>query len=151
MDDVPWTSTPLVGRSTEMAALLSAVDDAKTRRAGAVLLSGDAGVGKTRLLDEVATGAHERGFGVLVGHCTDFGDAGLPYLPFTEIFGRLAGERPDLVESVLTNFPAIGRLLPTHRLIGAQPFRRKASWTAPPCSTPYSGPSPPSRPASRCW
>jgi DNA-binding NarL/FixJ family response regulator len=121
MDDVPWTSTPLVGRSTEMAALLSAVDDARTRRAGAVLLSGDAGVGKTRLLDEVATGAHERGFGVLVGHCTDFGDAGLPYLPFTEIFGRLAGERPDLVDSVLTNFPAIGRLLPTHRLIGAQP------------------------------
>jgi DNA-binding NarL/FixJ family response regulator/tetratricopeptide (TPR) repeat protein len=119
MDDVPWTSTPLVGRSTEMAALLSAVDDARTRRAGAVLLSGDAGVGKTRLLDEVATGAAERGFGVLVGHCTDFGDAGLPYLAFTEIFGRLAGERPDLVESVLTNFPAIGRLLPTHRLIGA--------------------------------
>lgn len=121
MDDVPWTSTPLVGRSTEMAALLSAVDDARTRRAGAVLLSGDAGVGKTRLLDEVATGAHERGFGVLVGHCTDFGDAGLPYLPFSEIFGRLAGDRPDLVESVLTNFPAIGRLLPSHRLIGAQP------------------------------
>ncbi|MEV0286594.1 AAA family ATPase [Kribbella sp. NPDC050820] len=121
MDDVPWTSTPLVGRSAEMAALLSSVDDAKTRRAGAVLLSGDAGVGKTRLLDEVATGAHERGFGVLVGHCTDFGDAGLPYLPFTEIFGRLAGDRPDLVESVLTNFPAIGRLLPTHRLLGAQP------------------------------
>ena len=124
MDDVPWTTTPLVGRSAEMAALLSAVDDAKTRRAGAVLLSGDAGVGKTRLLDEVATGAHERGFGVLVGHCTDFGDAGLPYLPFTEIFGRLAGDRPDLVESVLTNFPAIGRLLPTHRLIGAQPAQQ---------------------------
>ncbi|HET6295023.1 MAG TPA: AAA family ATPase [Kribbella sp.] len=121
MDDVPWISTPLVGRSSEMATLLSAVDDARTRRSGAILLSGDAGVGKTRLLDEVATGAHERGFGVLVGHCTDFGEAGLPYLPFTEIFGRLAGERPDLVESVLTNFPAIGRLLPTHRLIGAQP------------------------------
>ncbi|TWD79638.1 regulatory LuxR family protein [Kribbella amoyensis] len=121
MDDVPWISTPLVGRSTEMAALLSAVDEARTRRAGAILLSGDAGVGKTRLLDEVATGAQERGFGVLVGHCTDFGDAGLPYLPFTEIFGRLAGERPELVDSVLTNFPAIGRLLPTHRLIGAQP------------------------------
>ncbi|MFI5711519.1 AAA family ATPase [Kribbella sp. NPDC051620] len=120
MDDVPWNSTPLVGRSSELSALLSAVDEAKTRRAGAILLSGDAGVGKTRMLDEVATGAHERGFGVLVGHCTDFGDAGLPYLPFTEIFGRLADERPQVVESVLTNFPAIGRLLPTHRLIGAQ-------------------------------
>lgn len=119
MEDVPWTSTPLVGRSTEMAALLSAVDEAKTARAGAVLLSGDAGVGKTRLLDEVAAGAQQRGFAVLVGRCTDFGDAGLPYLPFTEIFGRLAGERPELVETVLADFPAIARLLPTHRLIGA--------------------------------
>jgi DNA-binding NarL/FixJ family response regulator/tetratricopeptide (TPR) repeat protein len=126
MDDVPWNSTPLVGRSTEMAALLSAVDDAKTRRAGGVLLSGDAGVGKTRMLDEVATGAHERGFGVLVGHCTDFGDAALPYQPFSEIFGRLAGDRPDLVEGVLTNFPAIGRLLPAHRLLGAQPVPQEA-------------------------
>src|SRR4051812_20177748 len=74
MDAVPWTSTPLVGRSTEMATLLSAVDEAKTRRAGAILLSGDAGVGKSRLLDEVATGAHERGFDVLVGQCTPIDD-----------------------------------------------------------------------------
>lgn len=119
MDDVPWTSTPLVGRSTEMATLLTAVDDARTGRAGALLLAGDAGVGKTRLLDEVATGAQERGFGVLVGHCTNFGDAELPYLPFTEIFGRLAQDQPALVEGLLADYPAIGRLLPTHRLIGA--------------------------------
>ena len=31
MDNVPWNSTPLVGRSTEMAALLSAVDDVLTK------------------------------------------------------------------------------------------------------------------------
>src|SRR3954464_7943948 len=88
MDDVPWTSTPLVGRSTELAALLSAVDEAKTRRAGAILLSGDAGVGKTRMLDEGASAAQGRVLGFLVGHCPVFGDAALPYLPFTEIFGR---------------------------------------------------------------
>ena len=119
MDDVPWTSTPLVGRSTEMATLLSAVEEAGSRRAGAFLLAGDAGVGKTRLLDEVATGAQERGFAVLVGHCTNFGDAALPYLPFTEIFGRLSADRPELAGGLLADFPAMGRLLPTHRLIGA--------------------------------
>ncbi len=120
MEDVSWTATPLVGRTTEIAALLAVVDEANARRAGAVLLSGDAGVGKTRLLDEVATGAVQRGFTVLAGHCSDFGDAGLPYLPFTEIFGRLATDRPELVEELLRGFRPIGRLLPTQRLIGAE-------------------------------
>ena len=120
MDDVPWNPVPLIGRTTEIATLLSAIDEANGRRAGAVLLSGDAGVGKTRLLDEVATGAQQRGFTVLAGHCSDFGDAGLPYLPFTEIFGRLANDEPALVEELERTFRPITRLLPTQRLIGAE-------------------------------
>ncbi len=120
MDDVPWDPVPLIGRTTEIATLLSAIDEANARRSGAVLLSGDAGVGKTRLLDEIATGAHERGFTVLAGHCSDFGDAGLPYLPFTEIFGRLATDKPELVDELQRTFRPITRLLPTQRLIGAE-------------------------------
>lgn len=120
MGDVPWNPTPLIGRRAEISTLLSAVDEANARRAGAVLLSGDAGVGKTRLLDEVATGASERGFTVLAGHCSDFGDAGLPYLPFTEIFGRLTADRPELTEELQRAYPPIHRLLPNQRLIGAE-------------------------------
>jgi DNA-binding CsgD family transcriptional regulator/tetratricopeptide (TPR) repeat protein len=120
MEDVPWNPTPLIGRTTEISTLLSAVDEANSRRAGAVLLSGDAGVGKTRLLDEVATGAQERGFTVLAGHCSDFGDAGLPYLPFTEIFGRLATERSELTAELQRSYQPITRLLPNQRLIGAE-------------------------------
>ena len=120
MDDVPWNPTPLIGRSAEISTLLSAVDEANARRAGAVLLSGDAGVGKTRLLDEVAAGAQQRGFTVLAGHCSDFGDAGLPYLPFSEIFGRLATDQAELTEELLRGFRPISRLLPNQRLIGAE-------------------------------
>src|SRR5262245_7743901 len=46
MGDVVWNPTPLIGRTAEISTLLSAVDEANARRAGAVLLSGDAGVGK---------------------------------------------------------------------------------------------------------
>jgi DNA-binding CsgD family transcriptional regulator/tetratricopeptide (TPR) repeat protein len=82
---------PLVGRDAELARLLSTVDRALEGRAGAVLLAGDAGVGKTRLLDELAARAAERGLRVLTGHCVDLGDVGLPYLPFVDLLRPVAG------------------------------------------------------------
>src|SRR4051812_33443021 len=64
-----WDDAPLVGRAGELATLLAAVDRALAGRGSAVLLAGDAGVGKTRLLDELAARAADRGVRVLVGHC----------------------------------------------------------------------------------
>ena len=81
---------PLVGRDAELARLLAAVDRALEGRASAVLLAGDAGVGKTRLLDELAARAAERGLRVLTGHCVDLGDVGLPYLPFVDLLRPVA-------------------------------------------------------------
>ena len=52
---------------------------------GAVLLSGDAGVGKTRLLIELRDRAKAEGWRVYAGHCLDFGESALPYLPFSEL------------------------------------------------------------------
>ncbi|MDT4892232.1 MAG: hypothetical protein QOE97_1267 [Pseudonocardiales bacterium] len=104
--------TPLVGRSTELAALLAAVEHAASGAAAAVVLDGDAGVGKTRVLAELVASAGERGVLCLIGHCVDLGDAPPPYLPFTEAFGRLSAERPELVDEIATGYPAIARLLP---------------------------------------
>ncbi|SDY00592.1 AAA ATPase domain-containing protein [Geodermatophilus africanus] len=81
---------PLVGRDAELTRLLTTVDRALEGRAGAVLLAGDAGVGKTRLLDELAARAAERGLRVLTGHCVDLGDVGLPYLPFVDLLRPVA-------------------------------------------------------------
>ena len=108
--------TPLVGRDELLAELisLSAVDDA--HGSGFVLLGGDAGVGKTRLLLALRDRAVAAGRLVVVGHSVDFGDSALPYLPFTEILGRLQDERPAVVASVSETFPAIERLLPRHRV-----------------------------------
>jgi ATP/maltotriose-dependent transcriptional regulator MalT len=82
LDLVPArTTTRLVGRDAELAALVAALDDARAGRSRLVLVSGEAGVGKTRLVDELL---HQGGSTVLplVGACVDLGDDALPFAPF---------------------------------------------------------------------
>lgn len=98
----------LVGRQAEVAALAGALDRAVAGRPTGVLLSGDAGVGKSRLVAEAAERATALGFTVLVGRCLDTGESALPYLPFTEIVGTLAGTRPELLDEHV----ALRHLLP---------------------------------------
>ncbi|WP_328883821.1 helix-turn-helix transcriptional regulator [Streptomyces sp. NBC_00299] len=102
-------TTPLIGREGEFARLSTALERARDGEARAVLIAGDAGVGKTRVLDEVAGRAARDGMVVLTGHCVDLGDVGLPYLPFTEVLGVLAGD--ELFADVLAAHPVVGRLL----------------------------------------
>lgn len=113
--------TPLVGRGAELAAVLSAVRQAAGSGASVLIVDGDAGVGKTRLLAELAGAARELGVLTLLGHCVDLGDAPPPYLPFTEAIGRLNSERPELVAAVLESHPALARLLPGAAAREAQP------------------------------
>ena len=135
------TSRTLVGRDaelTEIASLLgvrpiSGGDQPDERESAAVLLSGDAGVGKTRLLTELRDVAFTEGWQVFAGHCLDFGDSALPYLPFSEVLGRMATDLPDVVETVAAVHPALGRLLESllgrglvdalRGLLGRQPQR----------------------------
>ncbi len=77
-----------------------------------MIVGGDAGVGKTRLLSEWLATATGDGALCLIGHCVDLGDTPPPYLPFTEAFTRLIAERPDAGEKLLSSFPALARLLP---------------------------------------
>ena len=69
------TRTPLIGREPEMALLRSIVDSAVLRsRAHFVVLSGDAGVGKSRLAGEIASYAHlTHNAKVLGGQCVPYG------------------------------------------------------------------------------
>ncbi|MGW1555405.1 helix-turn-helix transcriptional regulator [Streptomyces sp. NPDC002144] len=102
-------TTPLIGRDEDLARLGEVLERARRGEAGAVLVAGDAGVGKTRLLDEVAGRASAAGMAVLTGHCVDLGDVGLPYLPFTEILGLLAND--ERCAEVLAAHPVVDRLL----------------------------------------
>lgn len=93
--DVPqWVEVPLVGRDGELARLTEHVERARAGRPSAVLVAGDAGVGKSRLLAAVGEVARDRGMRVLTGHCLDLGDVGLPYLPFVDLLRPLREELP---------------------------------------------------------
>ena len=101
--------TPLIGRNDELARLTGMLDRAQEGNPRAVLIAGDAGVGKTRILTEAAAHAARTGMTVLTGHCVDLGDVGLPYLPFTEILGALAAD--ERFAPALAAHPAVDRLL----------------------------------------
>jgi tetratricopeptide (TPR) repeat protein len=73
-------TTGLWGRDSERASLLERIADAASGRGGLVLLTGEAGIGKSALSDAVANEAERRGFRVLVGRAWEFADAPA-YLP----------------------------------------------------------------------
>jgi DNA-binding SARP family transcriptional activator len=69
-------SIPLIGRAAERSQLLDRLDRLVHQKGGFVLIEGQPGVGKTRLLEDIATGAEWRGMQVLWGQCSDE-----PYAP----------------------------------------------------------------------
>src|ERR671915_536232 len=75
------TSARFVGRSGQLAELEAALHDAVDKRSTLVLVAGESGVGKSRLLDELVVRARERDALVLVGDCVELGEGELPYAP----------------------------------------------------------------------
>jgi DNA-binding NarL/FixJ family response regulator len=99
----------MVGRDGELGRLLTLLDDAAAGRAVVALVSGDAGVGKSRLVGEVSRLAASRGFTVLSGQCAELGDS-VPYLPLADAL-RSAAQATG-VRDALSSRPALSRLLP---------------------------------------
>jgi DNA-binding SARP family transcriptional activator len=97
-----------VGREGELAELLAGLDDALAGRGRLFLVSGEAGVGKTRLADELASRAKERGARVLWGRCWRDGDAPA-YWPWRQALRRV-GDLPT-TDDRFALFAAVGELL----------------------------------------
>jgi DNA-binding winged helix-turn-helix (wHTH) protein/predicted ATPase len=85
----------MVGRDRELTTLLSGLDDTASRHGRPFLISGEPGVGKTRLADEVAAAAEAQGMTLLVGHCSEHYEA-VAYLPFVEILENIVDRESNL-------------------------------------------------------
>ncbi|WP_147432005.1 helix-turn-helix transcriptional regulator [Motilibacter peucedani] len=74
-------SPVFAGRRGELAALDAALADAAAGQPRVALVSGEAGIGKSRLVEEVSTRAAARGFRVLSGGCVELGEDGVAFAP----------------------------------------------------------------------
>ena len=134
------TSPEFVGRERELAGLSTAFERAADGRPAVALVAGESGVGKTRLVAELAARARAQGGRVLTGDCVDLGDGELAYAPIVsalrgldagELGGAAAGLAPLLpqldaeagVESALSQGRVFELLLALlGRLAEAQPL-----------------------------
>ncbi len=110
----------LVGREEEMANLADVLAAAVSGRGGVVMLTGDAGMGKSRLTREIRTLAEARGMALLSGRAAPR-PVPLPLRPLVEAFQALLPLPSDAVSGELEAFrPALGRLLPQLGDVGDQ-------------------------------
>jgi ABC-type oligopeptide transport system substrate-binding subunit/class 3 adenylate cyclase len=114
----------LVGRDTELAAAVSLVDGLQAGVGGIVFITGEPGIGKSRLLAELRERFDGRW---LEGRCVSYGES-LPYWPFRELLRDwlgLSADEPELRarialrrnleqlygEQAATRYPYLGSLL----------------------------------------
>jgi DNA-binding CsgD family transcriptional regulator/tetratricopeptide (TPR) repeat protein len=106
-------SPVFVGRSGELETLSDALARAAAGEPQALLLGGEAGVGKTRLVEEFATAACRRGAVVALGGCVEIGADGLPFAPFSTALRALRRELPEeLAAAAAGQEEELARLLP---------------------------------------
>jgi len=74
---------PFVGRLRELGIFVQAWDEALNGRGGAVMISGEAGVGKSRLIDECALYSHQNGARIFRARAHEY-ESNLPYQPAAE-------------------------------------------------------------------
>ncbi|MFD7700267.1 AAA family ATPase [Streptomyces caelestis] len=117
-------SPVFVGRSTELDTLNTALARA-TAEPQALLVGGEAGVGKTRLVEEFAAAARHRGAIVALGGCVEIGADGLPFAPFSTALRQLRRELPDqLAAAASGQEEELARLLPEIGTTAAREARR---------------------------
>jgi eukaryotic-like serine/threonine-protein kinase len=111
---------PFVGRVQELRELRAALEEAAARQGCLLLLSGEPGIGKSRLMEELARQLPEQGWQVLVGRCWEHGGAPA-YWPWMQVVRAAGRELLECVPSTPTAadpeaarfllFDAVGRFL----------------------------------------
>src|SRR4029453_9570919 len=107
-------SAAFIGRRGELRALKVALSRAAAGDPAVVLGGGEPGIGKTRLVSELAAACAGDGTRVLTGGCVPVGEGSLPYAPVVEVLRALVAELgPDVVRGLVgPSWPELARLAP---------------------------------------
>ena len=107
-------SPTFVGRIDELKTLEAARGRAANGEPAVVLVGGEAGIGKTRLVAELTAHCAADGTRVLVGGCVPVGNGALPYAPIMAALRVLLGDvgAGAVRELVGPSWPELARLLP---------------------------------------
>ena len=109
---LPYGPSVFADRRQERQALARVLSDAADRGPRAVFVTGEPGIGKTRLVSEFAEQARAGGALVLAGRCDD--GLSLPYQPFVEALEHLVAHAPRaLLERHVAEYgESVARLVP---------------------------------------
>ena len=105
------TARPLIARQRELQALDACLTAARSGQANIVLVRGESGIGKSRLVQSLVRQARQDGVFVALGHCTPVSGGELPFGPFVELLSQIgattdsaqvAGSTWERLRTVLT-------------------------------------------------
>ncbi|MEV7421819.1 AAA family ATPase [Streptomyces sp. NPDC091212] len=106
-------SPVFVGRTDELTVLTEALARATAGEPQALLIGGEAGVGKTRLVEELHETACREKAVVAIGGCVEIGADGLPFAPFSTALRSLRRRLPDeLIAAADGQEDELARILP---------------------------------------
>jgi hypothetical protein len=138
-------SPVFVGRGAELSSLVAGLESATASEPAVVLVGGEAGVGKTRLVEEAATRARRARARVLTGSCIEVGGEGLPLGPVVDALRSLMrqtrrspkrsspAERPPAFTCRTSSASWMSRAAARRRLsrtVWASPSKRRPSFTS---------------------
>ena len=106
------SSSRFVGREPELAELEQLLADAAGGRAQMAFVTGESGMGKTRLVDELAARARAGGARVLFGECIELAAGELPYAPIVSALRPLARHGDPALDALGAARAELAQLLP---------------------------------------
>ncbi len=128
----PMITPHMVGRVSQLTTLQLLVEQTKRGEGHIVLISGEAGIGKSRLIAEVKTTTSAQGFLLLQGNCFPT-DPAYPYAPLLDLLRSLFASHPtaslaaELERLTHDIFPLLPELVPdqTMSLLPLEPEQEK--------------------------
>ena len=111
------TRMSFAGRERELAQLREGLANAATGLGSVFLISGEPGIGKTRLTEELTALAGANRMAVMAGHCSDQ-DRAVPFLPFVEFLENCIDQCSSVDEiraTIGSEGPELARLMPNLR------------------------------------